>query len=247
MLDLDRFKNVNDTLGHQAGDGVVREFAKRLSDVLRSTDFVARLGGDEFAIVLQGIEDKSDAEVVCNRILEAVRQPFTVLGHQAFVGVSIGVALAPEAGDDRIDLMRKADIALYRAKADGRDAYRIFTSTMDETVKVRSALEDELRAALVQENQLWLFYQPQVDVSGQSITGLEALVRWEHPTRGLIPPDQFISIAEETGRILQLGEWVLREACKASLRWPDLMIAINLSPVQFRSSGFAKRFIDIVR
>lgn len=247
MLDLDRFKNVNDTLGHQAGDSVVREFANRLSGLLRGTDFVARLGGDEFAIVLPDIEEKDAVEAVCHRILGAVRKPFNILGHQAFVGVSIGVVLVPEAGSERVDLMRKADIALYRAKAEGRDSYRIFTMAMDDTVKVRSAIEDELRVALVTGDQLRLFYQPQVNVSGQSITGLEALIRWQHPSRGLIAPDEFIAIAEEAGLILPLGEWVLRQACLASLRWPDLSIAINLSPVQFRSSTFAERFIAIVQ
>lgn len=247
MLDLDRFKHVNDTLGHQAGDCVVREFGQRLSALLRSSDAVARLGGDEFAVVLTGIPDRETVEAVCLRILEAVRQPFEISGRQAFVGVSIGVALAPEAGMERIDLMRKADIALYQAKAEGRDSYRIFTTAMDETVKVRSTVEEELRAALAGGNDLRLFYQPQVNVSGCAIVGLEALVRWYHPTRGVIAPDQFISIAEEAGLISSLGEWVLRQACLASRRWPDLSIAVNLSPVQFRAEDLAERLIAIVR
>ncbi|PVE22853.1 bifunctional diguanylate cyclase/phosphodiesterase [Microvirga sp. KLBC 81] len=246
MLDLDRFKHVNDTLGHHAGDCVVREFGQRLFGLLRGSDIIARLGGDEFAIVLTGITGRDDVETICARILDAVRQPFDVAGRQAFVGVSIGVALAPDAGSERIDLMRKADIALYQAKAEGRDAYRIFTAVMDETVKVRSMIEEELRAALVTGNDLRLFYQPQVDVGGQSITGLEALVRWNHPTRGMIAPNQFIPIAEETGLISPLGEWVLRQACLASKRWPDLTIAVNLSPVQFRSGDLAQRLIGIV-
>ncbi|WP_175493752.1 putative bifunctional diguanylate cyclase/phosphodiesterase [Microvirga guangxiensis] len=247
MLDLDRFKHVNDTLGHQAGDAVVREFGQRLALLLRGSDTIARLGGDEFAIVLSGINGHEDVERVCVRILEAVRQPFEIAGKQAFVGVSIGVALAPDAGLERVDLMRKADIALYQAKSEGRDAYRIFTAAMDETVKVRSTIEEELRLALVTGSDLRLFYQPQVDVDGQSIIGLEALVRWHHPTRGMIAPHQFIAIAEETGLISSLGEWVLRQACLASKRWPDLTIAVNLSPVQFRSSGLAEQLIGIVR
>lgn len=246
MLDLDRFKHVNDTLGHQAGDCVVREFGQRLSALLRSSDAVARLGGDEFAIVLTGIPDKDDIDAICLRILESVRQPFNVAGRQAFVGVSIGVALAPEAGTERMDLMRKADIALYKAKAEGRDSYRIFTAAMDETVKVRGTVEEELRAALASGNGLKLFYQPQVEVSGHAIVGLEALVRWHHPTRGMIAPDQFIPIAEEAGLISSLGEWVLREACFASKRWPNVSIAVNLSPVQFRAEDLAQRLIDIV-
>jgi len=246
MLDLDRFKHVNDTLGHQAGDCVVREFGNRLSALLRSSDAVARLGGDEFAVVLAGIAGRSDVEAVCARILETVRQPFEIAGRQAFVGVSIGVALAPEAGSERIELMRKADIALYQAKAEGRDAYRVFTAAMDETVKVRSTIEEDLRAALLTGDDLRLFYQPQVDVDGRSIIGLEALVRWHHPTRGMIAPNQFIPIAEETGLISPLGEWVLRQACLASKRWPHLTIAVNLSPVQFRSAELAQRLIGIV-
>jgi diguanylate cyclase (GGDEF)-like protein len=247
MLDLDRFKHVNDTLGHQAGDCVVREFGQRLSSLLRNSDAIARLGGDEFAVVLTGIDGPEDVEMICARILEAVRQPFQISGRQAFVGVSIGVALAPEAGLERTDLMRKADIALYQAKSEGRDVYRIFTAAMDETVKVRSAIEEELRAALVTGDDLRLFYQPQVDVDGQSIIGLEALVRWHHPTRGMVTPNQFIPIAEETGLISSLGEWVLRQACLASKRWPNLAIAVNLSPVQFRADDLAQRLIGIVR
>jgi diguanylate cyclase (GGDEF)-like protein len=247
MLDLDRFKHVNDTLGHQAGDRVVHEFGQRLSSLLRSNDAIARLGGDEFAVVLTGIGERESVEMICARIHDAVRKPFEIVGRQAFVGVSIGVALAPEAGLDRIDLMRKADIALYQAKSEGRNVYRIFTAAMDETVKARSTIEEELRAALRTGDDLRLFYQPQVDVNGQSVTGLEALVRWYHPTRGIIAPSQFIAIAEETGLIAPLGEWVLRQACLASKQWPHLTIAVNLSPVQFRADNLAQRFIDIVR
>ncbi|WP_445503714.1 putative bifunctional diguanylate cyclase/phosphodiesterase [Microvirga sp. G4-2] len=246
MLDLDRFKHVNDTLGHHAGDCVVQEFGQRLLGLLRGSDIIARLGGDEFAIVLTGIAGRDDVETICARILDAVRKPFDIAGRQAFVGVSIGVALAPDAGSERIDLMRKADIALYQAKAEGRDAYRIFTAVMDETVKMRSTIEEELRAALVTGNDLRLFYQPLVDVDGQSVIGLEALVRWYHPTRGMIAPNQFIPIAEEAGLISLLGEWVLHQACLASKRWPDLSIAVNLSPVQFRSGDLAQRLIGIV-
>ncbi|MCG7391963.1 EAL domain-containing protein [Microvirga sp. ACRRW] len=246
MLDLDRFKHVNDTLGHQAGDCVVREFGQRLSLLLRGSDTIARLGGDEFAVVLAGIGEREDVERICARILDAVHKPFEISGKQAFVGVSIGVALAPEAGLERVDLMRKADIALYQAKSEGRNSYRIFTAVMDEAVKVRSTIEEELRAALVTGSDLRLFYQPQVDVDGQSIIGLEALVRWHHPTRGMIAPHQFIPIAEETGLISPLGEWVLRQACVASKRWPDLTIAVNLSPIQFRTGDLARQLIDIV-
>lgn len=247
MLDLDRFKHVNDTLGHHAGDSLIRELAGRLSKLLRSTDTVARLGGDEFAIVQTGIASDEDVNALCTRILAAVREPFDILGHQAFVGASIGIALAPDAGSDRVEIMRKADIALYRAKAEGRGCYRTFTSEMDETVKVRGTVEEELRAALMSGEGLEVAYQPQVAGAGKPIVGLEALVRWRHPTRGVILPDQFIPVAEQTGLISQLGEWVLREACATSCQWPNLFISVNLSPVQFRIDGFAERIMQIVR
>jgi diguanylate cyclase (GGDEF)-like protein len=247
MLDLDRFKHVNDTLGHDAGDSLIRELSGRLSKLLRSTDTVARLGGDEFAIVQTGVADGKDVDALCTRIIAAVREPFDVLGHHAFVGVSIGIALAPDAGTDRVEIMRKADIALYRAKAEGRGCYRTFTAEMDETVKVRGTIEEELRAALISGEGLEVAYQPQVAGAGKPIMGLEALVRWRHPTRGVILPDQFIPVAEQTGLISQLGEWVLREACATSRQWPNLFISVNLSPVQFRIGGFADRMMQIVR
>jgi diguanylate cyclase (GGDEF)-like protein len=247
MLDLDRFKHVNDTLGHHAGDSLIREFAGRLSSILRTGDTVARLGGDEFAIIQTDIAGDEDVNRLCDRILAAVRKPFDVLGHQAFVGASIGIALAPDAGSDRIEIVRKADIALYRAKAEGRGCYRTFSPAMDETVRARGTIEEELRIALAAGEGLEVAYQPQVAAPGRPIIGLEALVRWQHPTRGLILPDQFIPIAEQTGLISQIGEFVLREVCATSRRWPDLFISINLSPVQFRTDGFADRVIQIVR
>lgn len=170
-----------------------------------------------------------------------------ILAHQAFVGVSIGIARAPDAGTDRVKVMRKADIALYRAKADGRGCYRTFTAAIDETVKFRGTIEEELREALAAGNGLEVAYQPQVAGAGKPIVGLEALVRWRHPTRGMILPDQFIPVAEQTGLISQIGELVLRDACSLSRRWPTLFISVNLSPVQFRIEGFAERTIQIAR
>jgi diguanylate cyclase (GGDEF)-like protein len=247
MLDLDRFKNVNDTLGHHAGDNLIRDLARRLSGLLRDSDTVARLGGDEFAILRSSTTGRSDVDALCARIFDAIHQPFDLLGSQAFVGVSIGIVLAPEAGMDRIELLRKADIALYHAKHEGRDCHRYFEPRMDERVKRRAAIEEELREALASGNGLKVHYQPQVAAAGQPIIGLEALVRWQHPSRGLITPDQFLPIAEETGLIIQLGDIVLRQACAISKRWPDLFVAVNLSPIQIRSNGFAERVIRIVR
>jgi diguanylate cyclase (GGDEF)-like protein len=246
LLDLDRFKHINDTLGHLAGDALIRDFGERLLQIVDEEDIVARLGGDEFAI-LRRKASSQEVIALCERILETVRPPFDLIGNSAFVGVSIGVAIAPEAGFERVDLMRKADIALYRAKAEGRDCYRLFTPAMDEGVKLRSTIEEDLRTALTTGDELQVHYQPQVAGPGLAIVGLEALVRWQHPRLGLIAPEHFIPVAEETGLICQLGEWMLRQACIASQRWPDLFIAVNLSPVQFRTSGFADRLIAIVR
>jgi diguanylate cyclase (GGDEF)-like protein len=247
LLDLDRFKNVNDTLGHLAGDALIHEFANRLTGLVGEDDVVARFGGDEFAILLMKAAIVEEVEALCKRILEAMRQPFDLFGNSAFIGVSIGVTIAPNAGLDRGDLLRKTDIALYRAKADGRDRYRLFTPAMDETVKMRGTIEEELRATLAVNEGLRVYYQPQVDGGTRSIIGLEALVRWQHPTRGLISPEHFITVAEETGLICKLGEWVLREACDVSRRWPSLFMAVNISPTQLRSSGFGERVLAIIR
>jgi diguanylate cyclase (GGDEF)-like protein len=247
LLDLDRFKNVNDRFGHLAGDALIQEVGKRLSQALKCPQAVARLGGDEFAILLQQ-EDLSRAiESTLNHILEDLQRPYEILGNQAHVGVSIGVALAPNYGTDRTDLMRKADIALYRAKEEGRNCYRFFTESMDETVQLRAVLETELRAAVATGEGLSVHYQPLIASAGGRVSGLEALLRWNHPTQGWIGPQLFVPVAEETGLISALGDWVLREACKVARDWPYLTLAINLSPVQFCDQGFAERTCMLVR
>lgn len=246
MLDLDRFKHVNDTLGHHAGDSLIQEFAARLSKLVDGEVTITRLGGDEFAIV-QTFKEGADApQALCERILAASTRPYDVIGNQVFVGVSIGLVLAPEAGLDRIELLRKADIALYRAKGEGRNCYRLFTPEMDETIIVSRIIEEDLRIALATGEGLEVAYQPQISQGG-SVVGVEALARWRHPTRGCIQPSQFIPVAEQTGLIVPLGEWILRQACMASRRWPDLFVSVNLSPVQFRSGDFTGRLIAIVR
>jgi diguanylate cyclase (GGDEF)-like protein len=245
LLDLDRFKNVNDTLGHQAGDALIREFALRLAGLVRDGDTIGRLGGDEFGVIIEEAHG-ADVHRLARRILGEVGRPFEIVGSQIYVGVSIGVAMSSEAGRERLEIVRKADIALYRAKEGGRNDYCLFSAHMDETVKLRSKIEDELRHALASGKGLCVHYQPQVDRTG-AVLGLEALVRWDHPTRGMIAPEQFVPIAEESGLVVPLGEWVLREVCLASRRWPGLFIAANLSPIQFRSSGFLERLMHIVK
>jgi diguanylate cyclase (GGDEF)-like protein len=244
LLDLDRFKNINDTLGHQAGDSLIRDFGARVSSLTRECDTISRLGGDEFAILIEDAR-LPDIHRLARRIVEDVRRPFQILGSQVYVGVSIGIALSPESGANRLELMRTADISLYRAKDGGRNGYCVFTPEMDESVKLRGEIEKELRNAVASGEGLRVYYQPQVDGDG-AIIGLEALLRWEHPTRGLITPGQFVSVAEESGLIVPLGEWVLRQACLVSRRWPNLFLAVNLSPIQFRSPDLFDSFIRIV-
>ena len=247
LLDLDRFKNVNDRFGHLAGDALIQEVARRLTNVLDADDMVARLGGDEFAILLHEDSLAEGIEHTLETILAELHRPVEILGNQAHVGVSIGVALAPEYGTDRTDLMRKADIALYRAKDEGRDCYRYFTESMDETVQLRAVLENDLREALATGSGLSVHYQPLVDSRGGKVSGLEALLRWHHPARGWIAPQLFVPVAEETGLICDLGDWVIKEACKVAAEWPKLTVSINLSPVQFCDEGFAERTCNLVR
>ena len=247
LLDLDRFKNVNDRFGHFAGDALIQEVARRLSRVLERPEAVARLGGDEFAVLLLPEELAEGIDGILDRILADLRRPYDILGNQAHIGVSIGVALAPECGSDRTDLMRKADIALYRAKDEGRDCYRFFTDSMDETVQLRATLESDLRVAIASGQGLSVHYQPLVDSDRRKVTGLEALLRWHHPQRGWIAPPLFVPVAEETGLICALGDWVVGEACKVAAEWPKLSVSINLSPVQFCDEGFAERTCRLVR
>jgi diguanylate cyclase (GGDEF)-like protein len=247
MLDLDRFKNVNDTLGHLIGDGLIRQFGARIAGLIGDGDIVARLGGDEFAVLLTGLAGPADAEAFCSRILETVRNPFQILGNAVFARASIGFVCAPEAGLDRMELIRRADIALYRAKAEGRDGFRMFRADMDEHLQFQNAIEEDLRAALGGSEQLCVLYQPEMCPDGMRIVGLEALVRWQHPERGPIAPEQFIPIAEDSGQISLLGEWVLLQACRVARRWPHLFVAVNLSPTQFRGAGIVERLTAIVR
>jgi diguanylate cyclase (GGDEF)-like protein len=236
-LDLDRFKEVNDTLGHPVGDALLCAVAERLQGELRETDTLARLGGDEFAIIQAGVEAAGEATALARRLVETIGAPFELDGHQVVVGTSIGITLAPGDGLDADALLKAADLALYRAKGEGRGRWRFFEPEMDERVQQRRALELDLRRALV-EGEFELYYQPIVEVASRRVSGLEALLRWHHPERGIVGPDSFIPLAEEIGLIVPIGEWVLKRACAEAVTWPGApKVAVNLSPAQFANRG----------
>jgi diguanylate cyclase (GGDEF)-like protein len=235
MLDLDRFKNVNDSLGHAAGDALLRQVARRLRSTLRDSDVLARFGGDEFAIVQSECDSQRAASIaLAARICKVIAEPFQLPGNRVEIGTSVGIALAPEHGDDLEQLLKKADLALYRSKTMGRNSYTVYDDAMSAELEARNTLESDLRDAIAR-CQFELHYQPFFDVVSGERRGLEALVRWRHPVKGLIPPDQFIPLAEETGLIVPLGEWVMRQVCDDATWFPpDLEVAVNLSPVQFK-------------
>jgi len=234
-LDLDYFKDINDTLGHPAGDVLLEAVARRLRGCIRSGDLAARLGGDEFAVLQFSEEQPADAELLAQRILEALRQPYDIEGQPAIVSVSIGIAIASESGVSADMLLKCADLALYRAKADGRGTYRFFEARMDAEIQARRAIELDLREAL-ERSELEVFYQPLFDLHRRQVSGFEALLRWRHPVRGMISPAQFIPIAEDLRLINPIGEWVLRRACDDAASWPEhVKISVNLSPMQFRT------------
>jgi diguanylate cyclase (GGDEF)-like protein len=245
-FDLDRFKNVNDSLGHPAGDALICAMGRRLSDATRATDLVARIGGDEFAIIQSDVASPAEAEILCMRIVEAVNEPFDLLGTRLNIGVSIGVAIAPFDATDRTELARKADIALYEAKAAGRGRYVFFAEAMDATIRHRQEVERDLRAALLAGDQFDLVYQPVYAAQTLRIAGAEALVRWRHPHNGVMPPSTFVPIAEATGLIEPLGEWVLEQACRTAVGWPIHSVSVNVSAVQLRNERFADRVLAIL-
>ncbi|WP_019905524.1 EAL domain-containing protein [Methylobacterium sp. 77] len=242
-LDLDRFKAINDSLGHLAGDTLLQVVAERLGTVLGPRDVVSRLGGDEFGIILVDLREIDEAVTVARKAIDAIAQPIKLNGHLANIGISIGIAHAPVDGLEADPLLRHADLALYRAKAAGRNTLRVYEASMDAAIEERLQIEFELRQAVLNRD-LSLHYQPVVDLATDTVSGFEALMRWSHPTRGMIPPSTFIEIAEETGLIVELGNWALREACREAASWPQpARIAVNVSAMQFREPGLEQSVI----
>ena len=236
-LDLDHFKAVNDTFGHLAGDKLLKIVAGRLRGLVRDTDTIARMGGDEFVIVQGPIRDPAEATSLAQRIIALISEPYDIDGHQAIIGASIGIAVGPSDGLRPDKLLRNADLALYRAKGDGRGTFRFFEPAMDQQMQARRIMEQDLRKALA-AGEFVLHYQPVVNLASNEISGFEALIRWNHPEKGMVAPATFIPLAEEIGFIVPIGEWVIRQACSTAAKWPgDLHVAVNISAVQFRSPG----------
>ena len=233
-LDLDHFKHVNDTFGHATGDALLCAVASRLRGAIRASDMAIRLGGDEFAIVQVGVDQPSQAADLAARLIDILSHPFDLGVHQVIVGTSVGIAYSQAYGADTDALLKSADMALYRAKADGRGTYRFFEPEMNEQAQARHALERGLRTALT-NNELELFFQPILNARTQALSKFEALIRWRHPQRGLVQPAEFIPLSEDIGLIVPFGQWVLQEACRVAAKWPDsISVAVNLSPVQFK-------------
>ncbi|AFH65403.1 putative bifunctional diguanylate cyclase/phosphodiesterase [Paenibacillus caseinilyticus] len=244
FIDLDRFKNVNDTFGHAFGDQLLVEAADRLKSGLGTSDVVSRQGGDEFTVLVKDAEQPEDAEKVANQILQLLSQPFTIEGHELRVGCSIGIAMYPQDGEDSITLMKNADTAMYRAKEYGKNGCQFYRAEMNDTVIQKLVMEEWLNKAIELE-EFVLYYQPQVDIFTGKMNGMEALLRWKHPRLGFISPGEFIPLAEETGQIIPIGEWVLREACRQNKAWQEagyapLKMAVNISPIQFHQHNFVQ-------
>ena len=246
-LDLDQFKSVNDTLGHPVGDNLLRAVADRLRGIVRETDTIARLGGDEFAILQLDVSGPEEASALARRLIKDISAPYVLDGERVTIGVSIGISLAPDNGVGAVQLFKNADLALYRAKQMGRGTFRLFAPEMDAAVNARRELERDLREALSQ-NQFELYYQPVVHGRTRIPTGFEALLRWHHPVRGMVSPDEFISVAEDIGAIIPIGAWVLRQACLTAATWPDhIRVAVNVSSRQFEDRSFTAMVGDAIQ
>jgi diguanylate cyclase (GGDEF)-like protein len=245
-IDLDHFKDVNDTLGHNIGDELIRNVTLRLSNTLRGGDLVARLGGDEFAVISQMTDEPNRVLTLAQRIIKAICAPYSVSGHNIVIGASIGIAAIDKNCGGAADIMRYADMALYRAKNEGRNRACIYDAEMDAALSNRKLLEGDLREAIA-SGGLRVAYQPIVDKSGEKIMGVEALCRWTHPVRGDVSPAEFIALAEHSGCIIELGALVLRQACLDGNAWPQLSLAVNVSPLQFRRADFVDQVERILK
>jgi diguanylate cyclase (GGDEF)-like protein/PAS domain S-box-containing protein len=246
-LDLDNFKTINDSLGHAIGDGIIRETAKRLVECVRDTDTVCRQGGDEFVILLPSLPDAEATAPILIKLMERLVEPCRIDGHELTTSASVGVAIYPDDGEDLDTLMKKADLAMYRAKDAGRNTYRFFDQQMNIEAIEQLSLRNGLRRALTNDEFI-LHYQPQIDLGGNTVIGVEALIRWNHPERGMIPPNRFIPVAEDSGLIIPISEWVLREACRQAATWarsgePPITVAVNLSAVHFKRSNVEQSVI----
>ena len=251
FLDLDGFKQINDSLGHEIGDLLLKEVAQRLQGCVRESDTVARLSGDEFTVILENISRKQDAATIAEKILKKLSEPIVLDGNEPIISTSIGISLFPNDGNDTKTLLKQADTAMYRVKCNEKNHYRFYNESMDSEDIERLELENDLRKA-IDNDELLLHYQPQLDLKKNEIVGVEALVRWQHPELGLLPPAKFISLAEESGLIVPLGEWVLRTACRQNKTWQQMglapvRIAVNLSARQFRVSRLQEIINQILK
>jgi diguanylate cyclase (GGDEF)-like protein len=244
-IDVDRFKNVNDCHGHQAGDRLIVGIAERIKRIIRDEDCLARVGGDEFALMLINTGNPAQCAAMVHRIHDAMLAPFDIGRAQVYATLSIGVALCPQDGDTCTKLIQAADLALYRAKEEGRNRFAFFDKTMEHKLHLGLTIEDDLRAA-IKADELTIQYQPLISGADMHMIGVEALVRWNHPQLGLMSPEDFIPVAESRGLIAPLGEWVLARACRDASRWPTLRLAVNVSPVQFRQGGFVETVKTII-
>ena len=244
LVDLDRFKPVNDTLGHPVGDALLVKVAERLRSAVRASDTVARIGGDEFVILQTNVANPTETQALARRLVDLIGRTYMVDGHLLTIGASVGVALAPADGQDADRLLKNADLALYRAKLDGRGLFRFFEPEMDGRMQARRQLELDMRQALARR-EFQLHYQPQLNLETDQLTGCEALIRWRHPVRGMVSPAEFIPLAEEIGLIVPIGEWVMRQACRDAAGWPaPLTVAVNVSPAQFKSDRLVEMIVS---